>query len=91
MATHKSAEKRARQAEKRRVRNRALVSALRTREKAVREAIASGDRAAAEQRLREAERALRRAATKGVVKRTTVSRHVSRLTKSVNRVGRAGS
>lgn len=85
MATHKSAEKRARQAAKRRVRNRGITSSLRTRVKAVRDAIASGDRAAAATRLREAEKALRQAATKGVLKKETASRQVSRLAKAVNK------
>lgn len=85
MAQHKSAEKRARQADRRRARNRAITSALRTRVKAVREAIASGDRAAAAARLHEAEKALRQAATKGVLKRETASRQVSRLAKAVHR------
>lgn len=85
MATHKSAEKRARQSAKRRARNRGVTSALRTRVKAVRDAIASGDRAAAAERLREAERALRKAATKGVLKKETASRQVGRLAKAVSR------
>lgn len=85
MATHKSAEKRARQAAKRRVRNRDITSALRTRVKALREAIASGDKTLASQRFREAETALRKAATKGVLKKETASRQVARLAKAVNR------
>jgi small subunit ribosomal protein S20 len=85
VATHKSAEKRARQAAKRRVRNRDVTSAVRTRVKALREAIASGDKTLAGQRLREAETALRKAATKGVMKRETASRQVGRLAKAVNR------
>ncbi len=85
MAQHKSAEKRARQAERRRARNRAITSALRTRVKAVREAIASGDKTVAAARLREAERALRQAATKGVLKKETASRQVSRLAKAVHK------
>lgn len=85
MATHKSAEKRARQSAKRRLRNRGITSALRSRVKAVRDAIASGDREAAASRLREAEQALRKAASKGVLKKETASRQVARLAKSVNR------
>ena len=89
MATHQSAEKRARQAERRRARNRGVTSALRTRVKAVREAIASGDKATAAARLRDAEKALRQAATKGVLKKETASRQVSRLAKAVNKVATA--
>jgi small subunit ribosomal protein S20 len=89
VAQHKSAEKRARQSERRRLRNRSVTSALRTHVKAVREAIASGDKTAAAARLREAEKALRQAATKGVVKKETVSRQVSRLAKAVHKVAGA--
>jgi small subunit ribosomal protein S20 len=85
VAQHKSAEKRARQDERRRVRNRAVASSLRTRVKGVREAIASGDKAAAAARLHEAEKALRQAASKGVLKKETASRQVSRLAKAVHK------
>ncbi len=85
MAQHKSAEKRARQSERRHARNRAITSSLRTRVKAVREAIASGDKTVAAARLREAEKALRQAATKGVLKKETASRQVSRLAKAVHK------
>jgi small subunit ribosomal protein S20 len=89
VANHKSAEKRARQAERRRIRNRAVTSSLRTRVKALREAIASGDKAAAAAKLRDAEKALRQAATKGVMKKETASRQVSRLAKAVHKVASA--
>jgi small subunit ribosomal protein S20 len=89
VAQHKSAEKRARQAERRHARNRAITSALRTRVKAVREAIASGDETAVATKLREAEKALRQAATKGVLKQETASRQVSRLAKAAHRVASA--
>ena len=89
MAQHKSAEKRARQAERRRTRNRAVTSSLRTRVKAVREAIASGDKAGAAAKLRDAEKALRQAATKGVLKKETASRQVSRLAKAVHKAASA--
>lgn len=89
MAQHKSAEKRARQSERRRARNRGITSALRTRVKGVRDAIASGDKAAAAARLREAEKALRQAATKGVLKKETASRQVSRLAKAVHKAASA--
>jgi small subunit ribosomal protein S20 len=89
VAQHKSAEKRARQAEVRHTRNRATTSALRTRVKAVREAIASGDKTAAAARLREAEKALRQAASKGALKKETASRQVSRLAKAVHKAATA--
>jgi small subunit ribosomal protein S20 len=87
MATHRSAEKRARQALKRRARNRKAKSHVRTLLKTARGAIASGDSEGARQKLRSAERALRMAASKGAIKKTTASRSVSRLAKAVHRTG----
>jgi small subunit ribosomal protein S20 len=78
VATHKSAEKRARQDAKRRERNRTLRSRTRTVVKALRADLESGA-ADVTQALREAESALRRAATKGVIPKRRASRLVSRL------------
>ena len=86
MANHKSAEKRARQDLVRRDRNRAVRSEVRTRVKAVRSAVSSGDAADARERLRAAERSLRKAASKGVLKKSTASRQVSRLSRAVHRL-----
>ncbi len=85
MATHRSAEKRARQALKRRARNRKARSQVRTLIKSVRGAIESGDGEGSRLKLRGAERALRKAASKGAIKKTTASRSVSRLAKAVHR------
>ncbi len=87
MANHKSAEKRARQALKRRARNRAVRSEVRSSVKAVRQAIEKGDREDAQGRLRLAERRLRKAASKGVLKKATASRSVARLSRAVSRLG----
>ncbi len=89
MAQHRSAEKRARQAEKRRIRNRAVQSRVRSSTRSVRAALEGGDVASAQKHLGEAEKLLRRAASKGVIKRTTASRTVSRLAKAVHRASRA--
>ena len=89
MAQHRSAEKRARQAEKRRERNRAVRSRVRGSTRAVRAALERGDVAAAREQLGLAEKVLRRAASKGVVKKTTASRTVSRLAKAVHRAGQS--
>jgi ribosomal protein S20 len=53
----------------------------------VRGTIEGGDREGAQQKLRSAERALRKAASKGAIKKTTASRSVSRLARSVHRAG----
>jgi small subunit ribosomal protein S20 len=85
VATHKSAEKRARQAEKRRLRNRAVRSHVKTRVARVRSALAGGDNSVAAQQLREAERALRKAASQGVIPAQRASRTVARLARAVAR------
>lgn len=84
MANHKSAEKRARQTEKRTERNRARRSRLRTFVKKVELAIESGDAGAAETALKAAQPELARGVSKGVVHRNTASRKLSRLTLKVN-------
>jgi small subunit ribosomal protein S20 len=86
MASHKSAEKRARQALKRRERNRSVLTQTRSTVKGLRQALADGDKGLAAERLRAAERELRRAASKGVVPQTRVDRSVSRLARAVNRL-----
>jgi small subunit ribosomal protein S20 len=89
LAHHKSAEKRARQALKRQVRNRSVLRRTRTVVKGLREAIASGDSAKAGEQLRIAERELRKAASKGVVPKRRADRSVSRLAKAVGKLTRA--
>jgi small subunit ribosomal protein S20 len=53
--------------------------------RAVHAALASGDVAAAQARLREAERVIHKAASKGVVKKATASRTVARLARAVHK------
>lgn len=88
LANHKSAEKRARQALVRRARNRQVRSALRSSVKALRQAIEAGDGGETQQKLRAAESRIRRAASKGVIKKATANRQVSRLTQAVQRAAR---
>ncbi len=82
MATHESAKKRARQSLVRRARNRDKRSRVRRAIRLARAAIESGDSSAATSAVRQAESLLRRASTKGVLHRKTVSRQVSRLVKA---------
>jgi small subunit ribosomal protein S20 len=84
MATHKSAEKRIRQTEKRTAVNRSRVSRVRTFVKHVEEAIATGNKEAAATALRSAQPELHRAVTKGVMHRNTVARKLSRLAARIN-------
>jgi small subunit ribosomal protein S20 len=83
MANHLSAQKRARQTERRTARNRANTSSLRTQLRDLRETIAKGDKTAAEQVYRKTVSALDRAIQKGTLHENTASRYKSRLGKRV--------
>jgi small subunit ribosomal protein S20 len=84
MATHKSAEKRFRQTEKRTVINRSRMSRVRTFVKKVETAIETGDKQAAQSAFQVAQPELHRAITKGVLHKNTVSRKLSRLSARIN-------
>jgi small subunit ribosomal protein S20 len=79
MANIKSARKRARQAQERRVHNMSLRTAVRTAIKNVKKAIAGGDQAAAASVLRDSQRVIDRVVAKGVLHRNAGDRHKSRL------------
>lgn len=80
MANTKSALKRMRQSERRRIRNRAINSRTRTFVKKARQAIATGEVApATEEALRNAVSALDRAVIKGVIHRNNAARRKARL------------
>jgi small subunit ribosomal protein S20 len=82
LANTRSARKRIRQNEKRRLRNRAVRSAVRGSVKSAREALGgSGDSATV---VREAIRALDRAVTKGIIPRNTAARRKSALARTLN-------
>lgn len=87
MATHKSAEKRARQSVKRAARNLSRRSKVRGGIRAFREAIVAGDKKKAEEALRAATSELRKAASKGVLHARNASRRVSRLVLAFNKLG----
>jgi small subunit ribosomal protein S20 len=78
VANHPSAEKANRQSLKRRARNKAAMSALRTAVKKARTALDGKSENAASLR-KEAISKIDRAVSRGVLKRTTASRYVSRL------------
>jgi small subunit ribosomal protein S20 len=77
---HKNVLKAARQALKRRARNRAALSGVKGVIKKLQAAIQQKQTDQATTLLREASRALQRAKTKGVIHRNTASRKLSRLT-----------
>ena len=80
MATHHSAKKRHAQSLRRRARNNQIRKTVRGAVRELRDAKASG-KAEVPKLLAEAERLLRKAASKGVMHKRTVSRTVSRLAK----------
>ena len=83
MANHKSALKRIRSDERKRVRNRMVRGRTRTFVKTAREAIDSGNVEAAQEATQQAIRELDKAVTKGVYHKNTASRTKSRLMKQL--------
>jgi small subunit ribosomal protein S20 len=83
MANHKQAEKRARQAEKRREHNVGFRSSFRTAVKKVKKAIASGDKAAAQKVYQQSVSVIDSVADKKIVHKNKAARHKSRLTAAI--------
>ena len=86
MANTSSAKKATRVAGRRAVINKNRISRVRSSVRKVEEALASGDKGAAEAALKAAEPELMRGAQKGVVHRKAASRKVSRLAKRVKAI-----
>lgn len=84
MAHHKSAKKRIRQNAKRRVRNQATLSKIKTLMKKVH---ASTDKTEAESTLKEAVSFIDKAVSKGRLHKNTAARRKSSLTRHVNKLG----
>ena len=80
MANNKSAIKRIRQSEKRRLRNRLTIGTMRTAVKKARAAVDTNAENAAEL-VKLATATIDKAVSKGALKRTTASRYISRLAK----------
>ena len=89
VANHKSALKRIRQTEKHRRRNQRVRTGMRTEIKNFRAAVEAGDATVAAEKFASAERAIRRAASKGVIPRQRADRSVSRLAKNLNQVAQS--
>jgi small subunit ribosomal protein S20 len=79
MANIKSAKKRIRTNARRAEINRARLSRVRTYMRKVEAAIATGNKAAAQEALKLAQPEIMRGVTKGVIHRNTASRRLSRL------------
>jgi len=79
-----SAKKRIRQDEGRTLRNKARRSNMRTATRKVREAVAAGDKAAAQTLLQDAYKQIDKAARQHILHANTAANHKSRLTRTVN-------
>lgn len=88
MANIKSAIKRNKQNEKRRLRNRVYRGSARSFIKKARIALESGEKEAAELAVRDAVSALDKAAQKGVLHKNNASRRKSRLMKRLELMGK---
>jgi small subunit ribosomal protein S20 len=89
MANTASARKRIRQIATRTARNHARKSRMRTFVRKVEQAIAKGDKVAAQAALREAQPEMQRAASKGVVHDNTIARKISRLSARIKTLSQA--
>ena len=87
MANSKSAEKRIRVSERRRLRNRPFRSAARTLVKKAELAIASGDQDTAQSAVVKATSMLDRVSGKGIIHRNNAARRKSRLMAKFNGLG----
>jgi small subunit ribosomal protein S20 len=85
MAHTKSALKRIRQDKKRNQRNQSAKSTVRTATRAFRETLEEGDAAKTQTSLRAATRTLSKAASKGVVRKQTAARRISRLARAAHK------
>jgi small subunit ribosomal protein S20 len=82
--TNKSAEKRNRQGEKRRLQNKSEKTAIRSSAKKVLVAAESKDKAAAEVALKDMIKRIDTAARKGIVKKNAAARKKSRMQRLIN-------
>lgn len=84
MANIKSAKKRILVIETKTLRNKTIKTKIKTLIKKLESAVASGDKASAEERLKVVISEISKAASKGIYHKNNAARKVSRLTKLVN-------
>jgi len=89
VASHKSAIKRQKQALKKQERNKSVKSMLKTLSKKVEQAVEAKSADSAKDALVKAMKAYDKAASAGIIHRTTASRKISRLSTKVGKVGAA--
>ena len=86
MAYHKSALKRARQNEDRRLRNKSVKTSVKNIVKEVRLVASESSKEAGMKKLDTAKSKIDKAAKKGVIHKKTASRKISRLSKLINAI-----
>jgi len=86
LANHKSALKRAKQSEQRRMRNRSRKSQMKTSIRTLQEAITEKSEEQIAAGLKQAIGTIDRTASRGVIHKNKAARMVSRLTRKVNRL-----
>jgi small subunit ribosomal protein S20 len=89
VANHKSAEKRNRQSQDRRLRNRINKSQMKNAIRKVNEAVTAGSGDQAKEALAHAIPMIAKTASKGTIHKKAASRKISRLTRSVNKIASA--
>lgn len=89
MANSAQARKRARQAVKQRAHNASLRSTLRTAIKRVRQAVAAGDKTAAQGVLQQSVAVIDRIADKNIIHKNKAARHKSRLSAQIKALAAA--
>ena len=86
MANHKSALKRARQSEVRRLRNMGYKTRSKNIVKEVRAALTENDKEQAIEKLKNATAIIQKSASKGVFHKKKASRKISRLARQINQI-----
>ena len=86
MANHKSALKRARQNEVRRIRNKSYKTSTKKAIKEVRVAVANGSAEEAREHLTNAVSIIQKTVSKGIIHKNQASRKISRLARQVNQI-----
>ena len=86
MANHKSALKRARQDEVKKVRNMGYRTRVKSSVKEVRAAVTASTEDQAQENLKKAVSIIQKSATKGAIHKKNADRKISRLTRQVNQI-----
>lgn len=86
MANHKSAEKRARQTKVRTERNRFYKTRIKNLTKDVLEAVSGANKEKASEAMKEANKYVHHCVSKGILKKGTAARKISRLQLKVNAI-----